>query len=404
MQLLPNDCNFVQVTKRLVFHIGGYDPITPPDGAYRRFQRELKRFERSWSVTGSVGASEVGTDEMMWTVTTTGPNWRVDSEYHLVRWDDVIQAQSCEPWWRRLPLGILAFLDFIVAGAALRYFRANWQYGVFFLYPFVLFFVLAGSAIAAGILLGRKDALIGAALGMTTFAVLMVGPWRWLHLAPLFDDWIFSRNYIRNGSPILTERLERIAKKVIETAARSNVDEILLVGHSLGAVLTVDLIDKILLLQPTLGLGRPRVALVTIGSSVLKIGLHRHAVEFRKQVERIASAPGIFWGDYQARVDIMNFYDTNPLGEMGMPARSQPVVRLVEIGRMLEHTMYRQLRLRFFRLHCQFISGNDRRADYDYFMLVCGPLAAEYQTLMSDGAQGSIDADGTLRCREEARQ
>jgi hypothetical protein len=387
------------VTKRLVFHIGGYDPITPPEGAYRRFLRELNRFERTWSVKASVGAPDVSTDEMKWTVITTGPNWRVESNYHLVRWDDVIQAQSRQPLWRRLPLGILAFLDFVIAGALRRYFRANWQYAVFFLYPFTLFFILVGIGITAGMLLGRADALIGLLTGVVTFAVLLAGPWRWLHLAPLFDDWIFSRIYIRSGSAILTHRLDRIAEQVIEAARRSSVDEIILVGHSLGAVLAVDLIDKVLALQPALGVGGPRVAFLTIGSSILKIGLHRGARNFRAAVERVASAPGIFWADYQARVDIMNFYDTDPIVEMALTTNARPAVRLVEIGRMLEHAMYRQLRLRFFRLHCQFISGNDRRAEYDYFMLVCGPLAAEYQTLMPDGAQGAIGQDGALRFR-----
>jgi hypothetical protein len=49
---------------RLVFHIGGYDPILPPDGAYRRFLRELNRFERTWSVKASASAPAVSTDEM----------------------------------------------------------------------------------------------------------------------------------------------------------------------------------------------------------------------------------------------------------------------------------------------------------------------------------------------------
>jgi len=396
--------NFVPITKRLVFHIGGYDPITPPQGAYRRFLRELSRFERTWSVKASVGAPDVSTDEMKWTVTTTGPNWRVESNYHLVRWDDVIQAQSRQPLWRRLPLGILAFLDFVFAGALWGYFRTNWHYAVFFLYPFTLFFVLVVIALATGMLIGRADALIGSLTGLATFAVLLAGPWRWLHLAPLFDDWIFSRIYIRVGCPVLSRRLDRIAQQVIEAATKSSVEEILLVGHSLGAVLAVDLINKILALQPALGLGGRRVAFLTIGSSVLKIGLHRDASDFRAAVERVASAPGVFWGDYQARVDIMNFYGTDPMVEMALIPNGRPVVRLVEIGRMLEHAMYRQLRLRFFRLHCQFISGNDRRAEYDYFMLVCGPLAAEHQTLMPDGAQGAIGQDGTLLSHRGACQ
>jgi len=70
---------------------------------------------------------------------------------------------------------------------------------------------------------------------------------------------------------------------------------------------------------------------------------------------------------------------------------------------MLERAMYRRIRLRFYRLHCQFISGNDKRALYDYFMLVCGPISARSQTLAADGAISMIGEDGALICTPPSR-
>ena len=386
----------LRVTKRLVFHIGGYDPILPAGDAHRRFLRELKRFERTWCVEASVSAPVTSPHEMRWTIITKGGNWRVENQFRLVRWDDVIQGKTQEPLWRRLPLGIFAFFDFAFGGALRAYLRINWHYAIFFLYPFTLFAFLSVTALAIGVLIGRADGLIGSISGLTAFAMFLAGPWRWLHLAPLFDDWILARDYIRDGNSVLKQKLDRTAEQIIEAAREPGVDEILVLGHSLGAVLAIDFIDKALTLQPALGLSGPRFAFITIGSSVLKIGLHRGARGFRAAVARVATAPGVFWGDYQARVDIMNFYGSDPIAEMGLKAGAMPVVRRVEIGRMLEHTTYRKMRLRFFRLHCQFISGNDRRAEYDYFMLACGPLTAECQTRNPDGAQGLIGADGAL--------
>jgi hypothetical protein len=384
------------VKKRLVYHIGGYDPITPPDGAYQRFLRELKRFEGTWSVKASVDPPVISSDEMKWTITTACPDWRVTSQYHLIRWDDVIQAWARAPLWKRLPNGIFAFLDFVFAGALQGYLRASWVYALFFLYPFVLFLILVAVALVVGVLIGRADLFAGLLAGLAAFAMLLAGPWRWLHLAPLFDDWIFSSKYIRAGCPTLTDRLDRIARQIVDEARQSSAEEILIVGHSLGAVLAVDLIDKVVALQPTVGVSGPRFAFLSVGSSILKIGLHRGAKEFRSAVERVARAPGVFWGDYQARQDVMNFYDTDPMAEMALTPKSGPVVRLVSIRSMLEPAMQRRIRLRAFRLHCQFISGNDRRANYDYFMLVCGPVDAKYQTTLPDGAQGMIGPDGAL--------
>jgi len=120
------------VTKRLVFHIGGYDPISPPDGAYRRFLRELKRFERTWSVKADVESPDISSDAMKWTVIASGPDWRVASHYQLIRWDDVIQAQGDEPLWRRLLIGVIVFLDFAFSGPLWGYVRANWHYALVF--------------------------------------------------------------------------------------------------------------------------------------------------------------------------------------------------------------------------------------------------------------------------------
>ena len=386
------------VSKRLVFHVGGYDPITPHAGAQRRFVREIARFQLVWSVKASMDGLHDGADPMKWSVTTTGPNWRVETDYHLVRWDDVIETFSRRTIYWRIPLGIIAFLDFVVSGALRGYLRTNWHYAGFFLYPFVMFgaLILVASLIGVVVLKASGSIPVGIVVVVVLLAALLDGPWRWLNLDTLFDDWSFSREYIRKGNWILEQRLDRLAAEIVAAASGSDADELLVIGHSLGAVLAVDLLDRALTLDPAFGTRKIPVTFLTIGSSVLKIGLHRGATRFRAAVARVALSPGIFWGDYQARVDIMNFYNINPMAEMALPTEDGPVVRLVEFGRMLEHAMYRRIRLKFYRLHCQFISGNDRRAPYDYFMLVCGPVSAKSQTLAADGAVSMIGEDGAL--------
>lgn len=386
------------IAKRLVFHIGGFDPFTPHEGARRRFVRELGRFERTWSTSASVGTVRVDTDQTAWTVVTNGPNWRVETDYRLVRWDDVIQRLSHQPVWRRAALGIAAFVDFIAGGALWRYFRTSWQYAVFFLYPFVVSAVVLAVAGLIGALVRHLSHSVwaGVAVGVAAGAALLVAAGRWLSVATLYDDWIFSFCYIHRGNAVLAERLERVAHEIVAAARNAEADEILVIGHSLGAVLAVDLLDRALKIDPGLGTTGARVTFLSIGSSILKIGLHRGAKRFRAAVARVAAAPGIFWGDYQARIDVMNFCSADPVGEMGLARTASPVVRLVEIRSMLERVVYRRIRTRLFRVHCQFISGNDRRAPYDYFMLMCGPYSAERQTMAADGALSMIGQNGGL--------
>ena len=386
------------VTKRLVFHIGGYDPITSPDFARQRFVREIARFQRTWSVKARVDDFRDGSDQRQWSVTTTGPNWRVQTDYHLIRWDDVIDSFRDRSAGTRIVLGIIAFWDFVFAGALWAYFRANWGYAAFFLYPYVTFGLLMLAALSICIFVFKIGVSVPVAvgIGLLGFIAVMAGPWRWLHIGSLFDDWIFSREYVRWGNSIIEKRLDKMATELVAATSNSDADEILIVGHSLGAALAIDLLDRALKLDNALGRRKIPLTLITMGSSILKIGLHRAATRFRATVERVAVSPGIFWGDYQARIDLMNFYNCQPMAEMGLSVENEPVVRLVEIGRMLEHATYRRFRLDFFRLHCQFVSGNDKRASYDYFMLVCGPVSARSQTLDAKGAISMIGEDGAL--------
>ncbi len=386
------------IHKRLVFHIGGYDPHILPETSYRRFVRESKRFEKTWCATVSASPLSLAADEATCQVTTTGVNWCVETRYCLVRWDDIIGTVARQPWWQRIPLSQLAFLDFALAGALWGYIRTNWRYALFFIYPFLIFDAFVLIAGFTGEALSRASASVGVGVvaGLLMFAAMVRGPCRWLGLATLFDDWIFSSKYVRAGYPVLEQRLDVIAKK-IDTAARSaDVDEILVIGHSLGAAIAVDLLGRVLALNPFIGERAPCIAFLSVGSSILKIGLHRGAKRLRASLQRVAAAPGIFWAEYQALTDVMNFYKTNPVSELGLTAIDRPVVRIVRIRSMLDPVSYRRIRRNFYRVHNQFISGNQRRTPYDYFMLVCGPLSAKQQVKLPEGAASAIDASGAL--------
>jgi hypothetical protein len=385
------------VRRRIAYHLGGYNLVTP-EAAHQRFSRELRKYEATWSVAASVSDPIVGEDLVSWHVTTSGSNWTVETEYRLLRWDDLMAAAQRRSMWRRIPLGLLAFADFVAAGALWRYLRFNWRYAGFFLYPFVLFALFAVLAWGMDVLVTGTtgSTLVGICAGLVAFALLLGWPARRFFLPLLFDDWIFSRDYIRGREAGLEARLERVAHDLVARADEGRADEVLVIGHSLGAVLAVDLLDRAMRVDPDLGKEGPSIALVSVGSSLLKIGLHAGAKRFRAAVGRVAQAAHVFWVEYQALTDVMNFYKTNPVAAMGLDVPGRPMVRIERIRKMVQPARYRRIRRNFFKVHCQFVNGNDRRAAYDYFMLVCGPLPAECHVRYADGAVSAIGADGAF--------
>lgn len=384
------------VARRLVFHIAGYDPMSAQT-AHHRFVRELARFRAGWGLASEAGPLTLEGDVATWRVATSGPDWSVETQVRWLRWEDVMARLDRLPTPRRLARGLLALADFAQGGALLGYMRHNWRYALFLLYPLVLLALLAAAGLAAGrVVAGLAGGTsLGILAGIAVFAGLLHWARRGLRLDHLLDDWIFAREQIRDPDPVLAARLGRFAGEVVEAAARDDVDEVLLVGHSLGAVLAVEIADRALALNPALGTSGAAVSLATVGSSIPKLGLHRAARTLRERLGRVGAAPGLAWVDYQAYADVMNFHKFHPVRGLGAGLRG-PLVRLVSIRKMLDPAYYRRIRMNLLRVHNQFVSANDLRSIYDYFVLVCGPRPLEVLARAPEGAADCIAADGSL--------
>src|SRR6185312_2340721 len=110
---------------------------------------------------------------------------------------------------------------------------------------------------------------------------------------------------------------------------QAEADEVLVSGVSLGAVMMVEALARAFAADPDFCRRNERLAFLTVGSSLLKIGLHPAADGLKTAVARVAGEPSLFWVEYQAKVDLINFYKTDPVAGMGLPATGKPLVRNV---------------------------------------------------------------------------
>jgi len=384
------------VARRLAFHIAGYDPMSA-ETACHRFTRELARFRAAWSVSADVGPLRVTEDVADWRVLAEGRGWSVESEVRWLRWDDVMARLAGLPTPVRLARGFAAFADFVRGGALRHYARHNWRYALFFLYPTLLVLLFALIGLAAGWLAAVVTGWVSAGilLGVAAFAAALQWGRHGMRLDHLFDDWIFAREHVREPDPVLSARLDRLAAQVVEAAGSGEYNEVLLIGHSLGAVLAVEIVDKALAREPGLGRGRTSVSLATVGSSIPKLGFHRAALPLREMLRRVGASEAVTWVDYQAYVDVMNFHKLHPVRGLGAGERG-PLVRFVPIRKVLDPDYYRRIRRNLLRVHNQFVSGNDVRSVYDYFMLICGPRTLAAVSGAENGAADCVAADGSL--------
>src|SRR6516225_2107268 len=187
---------------------------------------------------------------------------------------------------------------------------------------------------------------------------------RFVHIGYALDDWYFARDFIHRVRPELRERLDRLAHALVRLIHETDADEVIVDGHSLGAPLSLVVIDRALQLDPQLRTGIKRLHIVSTGSSLLKVALHPAAGWLREAVGRVASTPAVYWVEYQALVDIINVYKVDPVAALGLPPTGKPSVKIFRIRMMVEEHTYRRFHLNFLRIHRQAVMGNERRYFY----------------------------------------
>jgi hypothetical protein len=117
-------------------------------------------------------------------------------------------------------------------------------------------------------------------------------------------------------------------------------------------------------------------------------------------VARIADEPSIAWAEYQSRDDTISFYKFDPVALRRIDddrLDGKPVIRRVQIHDMLLPETFARCRRNVLRLHYRSVMANDRRAPYDYFMMVAGPVPFSAWTTSPAGFLDFIGQDSGYR-------
>jgi pimeloyl-ACP methyl ester carboxylesterase len=392
---MSNQAQPVAIRRRIVLHLGGYD-IAEPAEQHRLFTRELARFGRTWSVQATAGpAPEIAGPIARWNVTTAGPGWRCETSYRVLRWDDIVSRELARGHPGRLVRAALAFADFVGTGTVFRYLRISWPFTLYFCFPFATLALFLVTSSAAGLWISGWTGLL---TGTGLFTALYLGPGRWWRVPQALDYWIFSREHVRARRPETARRLEEFTDALLAAANDPEADEVLLVGHSFGATLALELLVRALARQPGLGTGRTAVGLLTVGAAIPQLALHPRGANVRACAATVAASAAVDWAEYQACDDPISFYKVDPVAlqrRRDYPPGSRPMVRRVHARDMLAAATYHRFRHRWVRLHYQFLMANDVRARYDFYMFACGPVPFRHLVAAHGGPLDFFSANGS---------
>jgi hypothetical protein len=379
----------VQVKRRLVIYVQGYDPRGLVE-YYRMFRREYRRTCELYGLSGTIARPENDRDHFIttWDATTSGDDWQVATRYMFLRWEDIIRKDFARPAWWKIVHMYRTFLLSILSGVVPRILKAHWRFGLFSLYPLALMTVWLLLSVLTGAVVMKVLAthgaptlvaeIVGAAAGLVAFAAALWLTERQTYLLYLCDDGISTYQFAHRQRLDWEERIETFAGYVADAVATSDADEAVIVGHSSGSFLAVDVLDRALQRDPELGQHVPRVRLLTVGANLPIVGFHAEAQWFRDQLRRLAVASDIAWVDYQSRHDVMNFWPFDPIAGHGIALgaeRRNPLVVPVSFRSLWVPGRFGRRRWHFFQAHFQFLHANERPgAAYDYYLICCGPF------------------------------
>jgi len=374
--------NKQDVRKRRVFYISGYDPMLP-----RRY-RELYRSEGAAQAEISNYSIELkgksGGETYAWSVSSLIDEAKTEATVEFLLWSDIVRRSMTRSIPGTFVLLAQVVWIYVSTGALFRLMRLRKGPIIAALYPVFMLCLQLVIAVALGALVwfGFSQIIPSAAAVIIAVAVFV-----WLLLwfrridnrlfvYYLLHDYAFSTRFRGRTPPELDQRMAEFGARISD-ALDSDVDEVLVVGHSSGAHLAVGILADLLRRQKPSTTG-PKLAFLSLGQVVPMVSFLPEANDLRRDLNYLSTQQCLTWVDVTAPGDGCSFALCDPVGVSGAaPDEGQiwPLVISAAFSLSLSPERFKALKRRYFRLHFQYLCAFDRPLEYDYFQITAGPLS-----------------------------
>ncbi|MGR3838217.1 MAG: hypothetical protein ACU0A2_07650 [Cognatishimia sp.] len=369
------------IKKRRVFYIPGYDPFPP-----RRY-RELYRKEGAAQGAISdyhveLSAKETSGQAFGWHVQGRMDGTVTETDIEVLVWSDIVQDSMQQGILATYGLLIRTAWTYIRTGALFRLMRLRKGPVIAALYPVVFLLVQLLIALLAaygtyrliGIWLPWWAGLAGLAIVPALLGWFKRQDGRFFAYY-LMHDYAYSASTRGSNPPELEARISEFVALISGAMSETDVDEVLVVGHSSGAHLAVSVLAD--MIDEGIAPGGPKLAFLSLGQVVPMVSFLPEAKRLRRDLQNLSQSDALFWLDVTAPGDGCAFALCDPVSVSGVApdAKRWPIVISAAFTQTLSPARWQELRWRFFRLHFQYLCAFDRPGDYDYFQITAGPKA-----------------------------
>lgn len=343
------------IQTRTVWYFHGFDPATT--ARYRRiFAAASERFD--------VGIADLSDGADGWTVTRRNGTAEVRTDIRYCRYEDLVRAYRAPPLLSRLVRGFRTLAGYLADRAFLQMARLGPR-SLSLLLAMPL--LLAGPVLTGLALAGITGLAVGIFIAVVTAMLLPV-----LFIDVVVDLFGYMRLIARGHSAAWQAYRDRIRALGAQiTPPTDPRHEVLIVGHSLGAIAAVLAAADMVKQMPD----DARIGLVTLGSVhglvLAQSGSGREAVA--DAIRAVTSDRRIFWVDVTATRDAFCLPLVDPLLMTGGGDGAQsPLILSAQLTKAPRIPGDRRTAFRAMRRHMGYLLAPQAEGRFDYTDVVTG--------------------------------
>ncbi len=306
------------------------------------------------------------------------------SEYHLLSILDLIapyfrQSISQSAWQ-----ALVMFWMILSSKIIYKCLKHSFKFGLFILYPFIILFL--GMATSWGLSTLLSTQLVPQEFSWICIPIFLLIFYLFLALLKktdqfhyifyLLGDFYFSQTAVRNKNEALNMRIDLFAHDIANTLSKTDEnEEILIVGHSSGGLLAIQLMAKLCDIAPPETVSR--LSLLTMGNQA-SLGFLNNAEVFHKNIDTLLKNQGITWRDVFAPQDVISSgkLEVNKLFST-RPSNTYQIMSARLKDSMTTET-YRKMANKFFKIHMQYLRSSETARGFDYFQLLNSPMRLKH--------------------------
>lgn len=373
------------VSKRAVYFLGGFDPRGG------RHYYSLYKTESAKMAQCSNAEIEVSNRKneqknvIRWDVQYTENDQTTHTEFRTLDYSDIIRNH-----WSKTEIGVIkgmlqAYLflwkhKFFTNGIAVSKYviivAVSWSI-------FLFIALLAGAAaITISLFVLTSAYFLNLIIGIVLACIII------FTIGYLFDKkfnhyWLlrgitFSGMQKQYADPDYESRMNYFSEIVKQADQSGEYDEILIVGHSSGAIWASELAARCESEDDAFATRSTSVNVLTLGNCFALMAGSTFKSDYQKYLYKLAQSQKMDWLDFVAKIDLAAAFDTKPakLLEKYQPEdfNSEPLPRFIpaRFFKVFSDTEYKRLKKDRYRTHFQYLMASETDGEYNYFRMTSG--------------------------------